>query len=142
MDKDGLVVNGNGAVCWDSDPVVTLKSQRLAGNKDNVGASVTALHGVVALFGRRTTLFVPAGARAKEQTGSFIRLAADVASADDALAIGDGKVEQTARVAFSNVLRQLSDVAVYALDGPEDGLAQDAMTEAVCLSIRVVGVIA
>lgn len=51
MDEDGLVVDGDGTVGRDGDPVVAFEGQGFAGDKDNVGASVTAFHGVVGLLG-------------------------------------------------------------------------------------------
>lgn len=141
MNKDGLIVNSDGAVGRNCDPVVTLESQRFTGYKNNVGSSVTSFHSVVGLFGRKAVLLFPAGTGAEEQAGSFIGSAADITGADDALAVGNSKVEQTARVAFSDVFGKFANVAVDALDGFEDGLAQDTVAKTICLGFLVVWVI-
>ena len=142
MDKDGLIVDSDGAVGWDGDPVITLECQRLASDKDDVGSSVTSFHSVVGLVGRRSTLLLPAGTGAEEQAGSLVGSAANITGAYDALAIGHSKVEQTARVAFSDTFWKFANVAVDALDSLEDGLAQDTVAKSVCLGFLVVWVIA
>ena len=134
-------MDGDSAVGRNGDPVVALEGQGFAGNEDNVGAPVTTFHGIVGLVGGGMRLLLPAGAGAEEETGSFVRLATDVARANDAFAISHGKVEQTASVAFPDMLRQLLDVAIDALDCLQDGFTQDAVAEAVGLGIVVVGIV-
>lgn len=141
MNKDGLVVDSDCAVGGNSDPVVTLKGQRFTGDKNDVGSSVTSFHGVVGLFGRRSILLLPASTGAEEQAGSLIGSAANITGADDTFAVSDSKVEQTARVALSDMLGKFANVAVDALDGFKDGLAQNTVAKTSRLGFLIVRVI-
>ncbi|KAH0445691.1 hypothetical protein KCU90_g168, partial [Aureobasidium melanogenum] len=91
----------DGAVGGNGNPIVTLESQRFAGDKNDVGSSVTSFHGLVPELKNK--------------------LAAS----------------STARVAFSDMFGKFANVAVDALDGFEDGLAQNTVAKSIRLGFLV-----
>ncbi|MCJ1407568.1 hypothetical protein MMC19_001639 [Ptychographa xylographoides] len=89
MHHDGLAMDGQDAVRRHGDPVVALESQRLARDEDDIGAAIAPLHDEMA-----AALVAPGGAAAEVQRRRLVRAAADVARADDAVAVRDREVEQ------------------------------------------------
>lgn len=77
-------------------------------------------------------ILLPARAGREVQAGGFVRGAADVPGADDAVAVGDGEIEQAARVEGGAVVRaggNGGDQGVDAVDGLEQGLAEHRVPE-------------
>lgn len=68
----------------------SFKSQRLAGDEHDIGAFIAALHFVMTLG---AAVLLPAGAGREVQARGFVRGAADVPRAYDAVAVGNGKIE-------------------------------------------------
>lgn len=86
-----------------------------------------ALHLEMALI----AAFLPLGSRGEVQACRFIRLATDIPRTHDSVAVGDGKIEQTAGLHAGDVmpLRDVADELIDLGDGldhhtPQQGLAE------------------
>ena len=122
------------------DPLTSLKSQGFTGHEHDIGPLVSPLHLVLS----RPFTLLPAGPGGEVQRRRFIRRTADVPRADDAMAVGDGEVEQAPLVhRFIPQLRRRGvHEAVDALDGLQHRLPEHVVPESVDRVLVAVRVIA
>ena len=111
------------------DALTSLKRQRLTSHEHDIGAFVPPLHFILP----RSLTLLPARTGREIQRGRLVRRTAHVPGADDAVAIGHGKIEQAALIHhFVPQLRRRGvDEGVDALDGLEHRFAEHRVPEAV-----------
>lgn len=112
----------------------SFETQRLTGHQNHVRPIVAPLHLIVRVIGCRHPRF-PQSAGGIVQTRCLIRRAADIARADNAVAVRDGKVKKTPGIDVLGVDDALGDVVDHLVDLgnrlehrlPEDGRAKSVL---------------
>lgn len=107
---------------------MSFECQWFAGDKDDVGGFVAALHLELSF----RLAFHPVRAGGVVQTCCGVCLAADVSCHDDGVAVCDGEIEETARLHVTEVVvgRDGLDEGVDLGDGLSHGATEDIWTEA------------
>ena len=144
VNKDILVVQDREhTVGRNGDPVIPFESQRLRSDEHDIRAFVSAFHLIFAftqaglvIMGRfiRRRLFSPIRPRRKEETGCLIGPRRHVSSANHALPIRDGEIEQTPRISrLFDRIRQSPNKPIDPLDGQQHRVPQHRVPEPMSL---------